>query len=84
MPPSDFWTLTPGLYAVHLRGVAQAQDRRAQEARLSSYLTAMLLRVDRLPDLQEFVTGEKDRAVEIRRWSEAWDKVDAALNRNHS
>lgn len=83
LPPSDFWTATPGLYAVHMRGIEKAAERRDQELRAGAWMMAMLGRVHPLPDMKEFVTGERDRAAEVKRWVAAWDRVDRALARNH-
>ena len=49
LPPAEFWIQTPGLYALHLRGVAAAEERRAMEIRSAAYLTALLIRQQPLP-----------------------------------
>ena len=41
------------------------------------------MRVEELPDFQEFVTGEKDKRAELIKCIDAWDKIDRALARNH-
>lgn len=81
LPSAEFWIQTPGLYALHLRGVAAAEERRAMEIRSAAYLTALLIRQQTLPPAQDWITGKRDRAAEIQRWTAAWDRIDAAFAR---
>lgn len=79
--PEDFWRATPGLFAVCMRGKSIAAERTDVQIRASAFMTAALIRAQKLPDVEEWVSGKKNKAAELRRWVEAWDKVDAALSR---
>ncbi|WP_300009678.1 hypothetical protein [uncultured Roseobacter sp.] len=42
-------------------------------------MTAFLMRQRDLPDFKEWVTGTRDRAAFVQKWTAQWDKIDAAL-----
>lgn len=82
--PDDFWHATPGLFAICMRGKAIASERSDIQTRASAFMTAALIRAQKLPDVKEWVSGKKDKETELRRWVDAWDKIDAALTANQS
>jgi hypothetical protein len=64
-----------------MHGRSVASERADIQTRASAFMTAALIRAQKLPDVEEWVSGKKNKEAEMRRWVEAWDKVDAALSR---
>lgn len=81
--PDDFWRATPGIFAICMRGKSLEAERLDVQARASAFMIAALIRAQKLPDVEEWVSGKKSKEAEMRRWVEAWNKVDAALSRKN-
>lgn len=79
LDPARFWKITPRMMALELEGAA---IRIARERELV-WLGAMLPYFKKTPSLEEFAGQKPDRAERARRFHSAWDKIDAALSRNH-
>ena len=82
LPPGDFWGMTLGLFSIHMRAASDAAERRAEEIRAQAYVTAALIRAQKLPEYSQFVAVRTDKASRRQRWLEAWNKVDRALAQN--
>lgn len=77
--PAGFWTATPGLVSLHLRARASA---RAEELRVQAWMTAALMRAEKMPDFEQFVSGRVNRAREVAAFEAAWDAIGRNLATN--
>lgn len=78
LPPARFWEITPRLLAVEMAG---AQNRMIRERELV-WFGAMLPRMKKPPPLEKFAGRITSSADRVRRFHDAWDKIDQALSRN--
>lgn len=76
--PARFWKITPRLFVLEMDGASQ----RLQRERSNVWWGALLARMDKPPTHEAFTGAKPDRTEQIKRWAEAWDKVDRALSRN--
>lgn len=55
LPPADFWEQTPRLYLAAMRGIRARDERDAQGRTIAAWLTARLMRAQKLPDLDKLL-----------------------------
>lgn len=60
--PARFWSLTPRLFALEMRGSRQEMERQAKERIQAAWLTAVMSRAEKMPKLSE-VLGEDEAKV---------------------
>lgn len=60
--PAGFWSLTPKLYLIHMRGARARIEMQAMADRSLAYNTAALSRARKLPPWREFIGGERKKA----------------------
>lgn len=55
---------------------------RHQRERSNVWAAAMMPHMKKPPSFQDFVGVKHDRAAYVRRFDDAWNRLDAALRRN--
>jgi hypothetical protein len=55
LPPERFWTLTPRLYMIEMRGAADRLERQRRERIEDAWLVATLGRAKRIPSLDRLL-----------------------------
>lgn len=55
--PAAFWSLTPGLYAVHMAGAGRRLEREARDTSWAVWHVAALTRTAKFPRFKDFVPG---------------------------
>lgn len=78
MDPARFWDLSPRLLDLEFRG-ARLRLRREREL---AWFAAMLPHLKRPVTLDEFLGGPVDDRDRVKRFHDAWDRVDRALMRH--
>ena len=62
--PERFWTLTPRRYLVELMANAEAARDRRESSISRAWLTALLTRADKLPDLDSLLNPPPPPTIE--------------------
>lgn len=78
LDPARFWNITPRMLAMELAG-AKLRLRREREL---VWWGAMLPHLKKPVTLDQFLGGHADDRDRVRRFHDAWDKVDRALKRH--
>jgi hypothetical protein len=62
LPPDRFWTLTPRLFDIEMRGAANRIERERNDGIANAWLGATLARAKRIPSLQKLISPKSRRA----------------------
>jgi hypothetical protein len=67
LPPERFWTLTPRLYLVEIRGAADRLQREKRNQIEAAWLFAVLARTKKIPDLEKLLKPISKRSRKMER-----------------
>lgn len=67
LPPDRFWTLTPRLYMVEMRGAADRLDRQRRERIEEVWLGAKLQRAKDIPSLNKLLPPPPGKSRKMSR-----------------